>query len=525
MTVLDPPSLSRALAENRLDWSDPDVRATFDALRRDRDFATLAELAEKAARFAPHEPTLRRLQAQALIDSGQPATALSVIDACSVAEGHVEHAELEGLRGRAYKQMFVDAGDGGGTARDTLLAAATAAYLRIYEADRRRYWHGINLLALECAARRGAPADTRLRALANELAASAGAAAEASDDPWAHATVAEACVGLGDIAGAEKAMHRLLGAKSLTAFHVGSVLRQLVQVWRLDRRDDPWRGLVTALRAKHALMPGADATLLRAEDVRYQRGDDGALPVQFERILGRDAGLVTYDWWKLALQRTLGVAAVRDGRDCTIGTAFAVDGGSLVAKWAGRTLLLTNYHVVNRAGLAGGLRPEDAELVFEAIDRNVRYGIAKVLWESPREEFDCAILLPDAPPAGTGAMPLARRLPAIDAASATRVFIIGHPNGRGLEFSINDNQLLCHDGDAAGAVTRLHYRAPTEPGSSGSPVFREGNLEAVAIHHGYTRTPLDGRAGPYEANEGIGLQSLRARLGAIEAELPDLDAP
>ncbi|WP_425336071.1 trypsin-like peptidase domain-containing protein [Sinorhizobium numidicum] len=58
-----------------------------------------------------------------------------------------------------------------------------------------------------------------------------------------------------------------------------------------------------------------------------------------------------------------------------------------------------------------------------------------------------------------------------------RVYVIGRPLGGELSFSLQDNQLLDHEGSTSGKPTisgrvLLHYRAPTEPGSSGSQYFR-----------------------------------------------------
>lgn len=509
--------LQRATAAGRLRWPEKALSDALEALAGDRQFAALAEVAERAARFTPDEPRLRRMQAQALIETGWPATALSVIDSVPVPDGHEEESELLGLRGRACKQMFLDAGDGGG-GRESL-AKAIAAYRRGFERFPECYWHGVNLLALESLAAGEASDETR--ALAGRLVDIATRSASAGDDPWAHAAIAECSVALGDVAAAETQIRRFLASSKTRAFHVGSLLRQLVQVWRLDDRGEEWRGIVTALRAKHASMPGADATLLRPGDLRLQRAD-GDSKLQFERILGPDGGLVTFRWWKQVLERATGVVAVRKGRDRTIGTAFAVDGGDLTMRWRGRVVLLTNHHVVNREGQSPGVRPETARLVFEAVDKDACYRIERILWESPPGEFDCTILLPEGVPAGVGVMPLADYLPVVDDKAPTRVFIIGHPNGRGIEFSINDNNLICHDADAKRPVTRLHYRAPTEPGSSGSPVFSEDELEVLAIHHGCTGTPLDARPDDYEANEGIGLSSIRAALAAVEDSLPQL---
>ena len=65
---------------------------------------------------------------------------------------------------------------------------------------------------------------------------------------------------------------------------------------------------------------------------------------------------------------------------------------------------------------------------------------------------------------------------------------------------------------------RIHYRTPTEGGSSGSPVFNR-QWDLIGLHHAGSKTMqrLNGKAGTYAANEGIWL---RAIVGAISQISP-----
>jgi V8-like Glu-specific endopeptidase len=89
------------------------------------------------------------------------------------------------------------------------------------------------------------------------------------------------------------------------------------------------------------------------------------------------------------------------------------------------------------------------------------------------------------------------------------VYVIGHPGGRSLSLSLQDNLLLgCEN-------PLLHYRAPTEQGSSGSPVFNQ-QWDLIALHHAGSTSMrrLSGQEGTYAANEGIWIQAIRKELAA-----------
>ena len=64
-------------------------------------------------------------------------------------------------------------------------------------------------------------------------------------------------------------------------------------------------------------------------------------------------------------------------------------------------------------------------------------------------------------------------------------------------------------------MCRLHYRAPTEGGSSGSPVFNSRLWQVIALHHkgGKIGMPkVNGKEGTYAANEGVSIQSIAAAM-------------
>jgi V8-like Glu-specific endopeptidase len=83
------------------------------------------------------------------------------------------------------------------------------------------------------------------------------------------------------------------------------------------------------------------------------------------------------------------------------------------------------------------------------------------------------------------------------------VYVVGHPLGGGVSFSLQDNLLLDWD------QRLVHYRTPTEPGSSGSPVF-DDQWRLIAIHHagGSNMRKLNGKPGTYKANEGINILAI-----------------
>ena len=97
--------------------------------------------------------------------------------------------------------------------------------------------------------------------------------------------------------------------------------------------------------------------------------------------------------------------------------------------------------------------------------------------------------------------PVAKKLPRVD--EEQRIYLIGHPQGGNLSFSLYDNKLLDHESPL------IHYRSPSLGGSSGSPVFNQV-WKLIGLHHagGTKIKKLKGEVGTYEANEGLWISSI-----------------
>ena len=573
LALLDAPTLKARADALRLRLAAADgpqhlglAQALVLALRNIRDFEGLAQLAEAVCRIDPACATTRRLQGQALIEIGQVTVAIDLLQALQrrLPRQHPEQAEAQGLLGRAHKQLYVDAADRASVPARRALAAAVAAYRGPYERSPQAHaWHGVNLLALVYRAGRDGVPDLApgldMAALAAELHAALTQADTAAPDPWHLATLAEVALGRslasGDLAPVEQALAAYLRAPTVTAFQVASTLRQFEQVWRLGdlAPGGPGHALADAatcqraqalldiLRARLLSLPGGGVALAIAAP-STARTDDATAPApapdpavpsrgQLEAVLGLE-GPKTYAWWRAGVDAARSVAVIRQRLGKRLGTGFLVRAGDFGFAPADEPLLLTNYHVVNpSAEVRNSITPDQAEVIFEAADPARVHTVAKLLWCSPVKEHDACLLRLDAPPQGVPPLPLRTDLPALtvpDGQPPPRVYIIGHPLGGELSFSFQDNELVDHEGPDAGkpqipGVIRVHYRAPTQGGNSGSPVFDATAWQVLALHHmgsGARRMyRLNGKpdAGDYLANEGLAMRSLVAAARAHAA--------
>jgi hypothetical protein len=311
----------------------------------------------------------------------------------------------------------------------------------------------------------------------------------------------EAYVALGDYGEADKSALRYIDSSDADAFEIKSTIRQLEEVWQLSYEKPPGNHLLPLLKAAQLSREGGFSQR-EPQKVAEETQAVGLAAQELEALFGK-ATTVTLKWYKQGLEQCNAVARIEkpDGRGC--GTGWLVKASDFFPGREGM-LLLTNHHVIPRAVSA-----KDAQANFQTIDET--FQVKEIVWTSPIAELDATFVTLDGEPKTKS---LVLHDEAVEMTHppepAPRLYIIGHPMGRDLEFSIQDNHLLaCNE-------RLLHYRTPTEPGSSGSPVFESQRWRVVALHHGGSATlaRIDGVSGTYEANEGIAIPAIRKKIQA-----------
>lgn len=449
------------------EFQDKQIKKVLNMLRRKRLFAELERVAGLFMGAGRATPVVRRQWAQALLDQNRVSQALSTLQVLSqeVKQDPVEGSEVQGLIGRAYKQLYVNEGN------PENLVTAIQAYTPFWKSrqgDDYR-WHGINLAALLARARRDhvdpKMSDDHLK-IAREIR---DEIEELSTGyVWNYGTAMEASVALGDEKSALRWAAKYVKHPEADAFELGSTLRQLKEVWQLEG---------TPLGSK--LLPPLDCAVLdRAggslEPTALKIGDKGG----FEAVWGPESS-VFIAWMDTMYQRCAAVARVYDpDTGVRWGTGFLIRGDALNQSWGKEAVFVTNAHVVsNDAVNEAKLRPQDAWAEFTRLPGCPHIKLGEELFTSPRVRLDVSILRVQ-PPAEAAVLVPTDFLPVLPEAGGKpqRIYIIGHPKGGELAVTLYDNSLEGYEGDY------VHYRSPTEGGHSGSPVFTQ-QWKLIAIHH------------------------------------------
>lgn len=485
-------------------------------LRRKRQFASMVQLSEAMLRSGLNTWPVRRQYAQALIDLGALTPAEMVLQSVvhEAPENTLDNREARGLVGRIYKQLFLNNTDSASAANRTNLEHAVKDYLDVYtRTPNDSWWHGINAVALLARAKRDGFPQTGLpesEDLAKQILAAIEAKEQNSADPlpiWDQATRVEAYVATGDTQNAVRAARRYVDNRSADAFEIFSTLRQFEELWQLNETEPPGSLLLPVLRAAHLERAGAtskgDPKNLKAEAEAL--GDNME---NLEAIFGTDKAQ-TYKWYKLGLDQCNSIARIERRNGKGHGTGWLARAADFFPGEPG-VLLVTNDHVVSDVSNGKAIFPQDCRVNFQAMEEVLEVE-EKVRWGSRWNKLDVSLLKlkqePKAPPLVLHRSTVQMNQP------PPRMYIIGHPQGRDLEISLQDNELLACDG------ALVHYRTPTEPGSSGSPVFESEAWEVVALHHKGKEEMkrIDGKPGFYQANEGVSILRIQSEAGKSTA--------
>jgi Trypsin-like peptidase domain/Tetratricopeptide Repeats-Sensor len=517
-------SIVDSLASRRANPSAIEIRNATRALNRRRHFEHSKTIGSAWHDTRGCDPTIQKHHAQALIELGALDAAEALItEASGAAHGSsdlqfvVELPEYRGLRGRIEKQRFVQSGD------LNRLAAATNEYFAQYSAQR-VYWHGINIVALRTEEeRQGLPprdGDATSQLAEEVLTIALAEHAKPGANQWPSATASEACLALHVAHGgsewcdrAELWLHRFLNHPASDPFSVESYSRQLREIWRGDPLGtatcaDRLAGILQRHVARTEQRWSIDAG--KVQEIRDR-------PEVLEKNFSGEKSF-TVENLKHMLGLCPSIGCVIDSTGARLGTGFLMAGSSFGFQQP--LVFVTNAHVISDT-CEGSIPSADAKVTFEtesvAAGVPVAHAVDRILFTSDPgklgelsptlDKLDATIVALKTLPASVSGLKAAANIPLPSATS--KAFVVGHPASGALQFSLHDSVLL----DVCDDERLMHYRTPTDPGSSGSPVFN-ANWQVVALHHaGSPETPrLHGR-GSYEANEGITVRAIRRKLG------------
>jgi V8-like Glu-specific endopeptidase len=484
------------------------LKNALTALRNNRWFDLLWTTGDGLMQAGDARSALRRLYAQGLIDSGAIFAAVPFLERLARDTKDAdpdEYDEARGLLGRAWKQAYVGGDALTATRGKALIERAATWYYEPYKQKATLYWHAINTVACLARAERDGVATSgnfpNWEQLARDLRTTIKNLAK--PEYWDYATAAEACVALRDWKGALEWLETYLRHPDTSAFAIAATLRQFVEVWQLSAAANDGSGPVVQVLEAAKLKKGAGESL--DPNAALQGLAEKA---DLQAVLG-DESYKTLEWYRRGLTRANAVGRIGMQASQGIGTGFLVQACEVDPNRQGQ-LFITNHHVVPDA-LPNW---KNAVVIFESLDGSTkRYGVKNMLWTSPIAELDATVLELNDDVKGVEAYPLCGPLPDL-ATTKARVYVIGHPGGATMQFSLDDNLMIDY------LAPKIHYRAPTDKGSSGSPVF-DSDWALLALHHsgGKAVRRLHGD-GTYAANEGLYFPAIAEAFRKATAQPP-----
>lgn len=484
--------LVRDLLDNHL--AQPESLRLVERLQEHRKWHQMIRVCEAlATREEQLLPELARRYAQALIEVGAWEGADCLLQQRLAGGTAGDQAdEMTGLRGRIAKQRYLTCQE------PRHLCDALDYYVQASKIEGSDIlWHRGNILALRARAMRDGVVVPQCIPSVETVSALIRAELESMGKVL---SVFQRCAKVEwhlaeEDHGRAEELARSLAEDYADAFALAGLRRQLIEVWQLPASDP----VVVALDSSGFEL-GAQLDYVVPE------------PEVLEKILGPQRA-VELDTYRKGLTMAKQVCRITDPYNYPRGTGFAIRGSALCSSWGEDIVIVTNHHVL--FGTVP-LPADRAKARFTAISTGEDCATVErmeVLWTSPVDQLDAVVLSTGAAelPAAVSDSPirLSGVQPSVGKDDDPFVYVVGHPLGQKLSLSIRGNGLI------AANEQKLHYRAPTEKGSSGSPVF-DKRWDLVGLHHaGSTQMPaLDGSGSSYPANEAINIQAIRAELRA-----------
>ncbi len=256
-------------------------------LRQARKFALMRLYAEGVIESGTISDRVRRLYAQALIETKDYEVAISVLLSLvnNFDTSKKELYEAKGLLGRVHKQLYVNNPEGPG-ARD-ILRTAISEYLSVYSDDNSNFWHGVNAASCILRANRDNITDIS-KNVAEEIALKVLEDLESLSKAgnlavWDCASRVEALLALNDYQKATDALEIYIAHPDMRAFEVSSTYRQFHELLQLDKdKDDTGREILNRLRDTMERHRAVDV------DSEYQEMEDDKLKQLVIRVTDPD---------------------------------------------------------------------------------------------------------------------------------------------------------------------------------------------------------------------------------------------
>ncbi len=490
------------------------------ALRKKKFFNLMIDLADAFLSDDQTDPQIIRQYGQALINQGKFRGALSFLSIL-INDSDTDKAERNealGLIGRIHKQSYINKKNATHQKKGKMMEDALNSYLLAFQSDRQENrWHGINVVALLCRASRDGLSNittedaeqiaTKLVQQITELDYGGFATL------WDYAIALEASIALKNNDTAIKWAEKYIGNEP-DAFELSSTIRQLEEVWEITPESKVGGEIISLLSA--ALLAAEDGALFFTKQ-KFARFKNNFDQIRLEKVFGDDS-YKRIKWMQLGLERaeSIGLICRKSGKG--IGTGFLIKGSSISKALDDNWYFLTNSHVLTndeeviKHSTPGRkpLRTKEAYISFDLLfdPDNPEYEIGPVIWTSPPDELDATLVQLESIPSGNiETYQVSTELP--DLETNPRLYIVGHPNGGDLSVSLQDNFMLEFNDNL------VQYRTPTDPGSSGSPIFNE-DWALVGIHHAgsFEKSSLTDLKKEHEANEGIRISAIIEKIDA-----------